>query len=70
MTEKGNDWRVKLFGDEILLNESKEGPVGKAGDREKGINVPQGIDAIPLTSSPVKEYFEGYDYIAVFFGYV
>ena len=70
MTEQGNDWRVKLFGDEILLNERKEGPPGKAVDLEEGINVPQGVDAIPSTSSPVKEYFEGYDYIAIFFGYV
>lgn len=68
MTEQGDDWRIKLFGDAILLNEGKEGPRDKATDLESGINVPQGIDAIPSVSMPVQEYFEGYDYIAVFFG--
>lgn len=60
-----SDWRIKLFGESILINDHEE---GARADVEAGINLPKGVDAIPTVSKPTKEYFEGYDYIAVFFG--
>jgi thiol-disulfide isomerase/thioredoxin len=54
-TSEKKDWRIKLFGDELLLN----GP-SAAGDVEKAL--PKG------SYVPVSEAFDGYDFIAVFFG--
>lgn len=62
-----SDWRLKLFGDSILLNE----PDSIKGDVEEGVEQPIDPDApalIPTSSKPVEEFFQGYDHIALFFG--
>ncbi|KAG7342618.1 protein of unknown function DUF4392 containing protein [Nitzschia inconspicua] len=65
-----SDWRVKLFGDSILLNAPKD--VEDVGlDVEQPI-APEGTEtsptAFPTKTDPVESFFEGYDYIALFFG--
>jgi len=73
-----SDWRIKLFGDSILLNTPEDMDVT---DIEKG-NVEQPIDStndkstdlivrpdvIPTKTESTVKFFQGYDYIALFFG--
>jgi len=72
------DWRIKLFGESILINPFKEGGSdvenqavdvdAVASGAEPIKEFFHGVDAIPSESQPVAEFFEGYDYIAIFFG--
>lgn len=71
------DWRIKLFGDTILLNTPEdvtstdvengvvEQPAKTKEDGETG-DVP--VTAIPTKSEATVKFFEGYEYIALFFG--
>jgi thiol-disulfide isomerase/thioredoxin len=64
------DWRIKLFGDSILLNTPED---VNALDIEKGdVEQPQeessSAPAIPTKTESTVKFFEGYDYIALFFG--
>ena len=58
------DWRINLFGDFVLLNKAKT----TDADVEQPVNLMKGVDGIPQETKPVQEFFEGYDYIALFFG--
>ena len=62
------DWRVELFGPSILLNSevSKEKEEG-APDLENPPAEP-GVEAIPTSKQAVEDFFQGYDFIAIFFG--
>jgi thiol-disulfide isomerase/thioredoxin len=63
-----SDWRVKLFGESVLLNTPKdiddkvdvEQPAPAEGTEEPLV--------IPTKTEPVDSFFQGYDYIALFFG--
>eukprot|EP00977_Amphora_coffeiformis_P011699 scaffold2829_cov147-Amphora_coffeaeformis.AAC.7 len=70
MVSSHPDWRIKLFGDAILLNGKKsEDPVEKSPqDIEAPASEGPGVEAIPTETMPVQDFFEGYDYIALFFG--
>jgi thiol-disulfide isomerase/thioredoxin len=63
----GDDWRFKLFGDSILLN-------SKVDDSKlvKDVENPEApIEDFAYTvtkTMPTPAFFEGYDYIALFFG--
>jgi hypothetical protein len=65
------DWRIKLFGDSILLNTPED---SEQADVEQGVeqardDAEQAV-VVPTKSEPVETFFEGYDYIAIFFGAV
>ena len=72
------DWRIKLFGDSILLNNVKDLPPLPKGDVETGggevvEDAEQPLPAKataprPTETMKVEEFFKGYDYIALFFG--
>ena len=62
------DWRIKLFGESILLNDTSNVKVREGDIEEQPINTPSGVDAIPADTMPVQEFFNGYEYIALFFG--
>jgi thiol-disulfide isomerase/thioredoxin len=72
MSKSDDDWRIKLFGDSILLNGSDEKTLNLEQDLEQGDDaVEQPLDTvkiIPTTSKPIAEFFQGYEYIALFFG--
>lgn len=59
-----SDWRLKLFGDSILLNTPDE--VEETVDVEQSLN--EAIDAVPTKTQNIDSFFQGYDYIALFFG--
>lgn len=63
-----SDWRLKLFGDSILLNTPADLDIT---DLEAGVEQPADAkkeEAVPSKTKPTLEYFQGYDYIALFFG--
>jgi hypothetical protein len=65
------DWRIKLFGDSILLNSTPEDL--EHADVEQGVEQAPGDEdqaVVPTKSEPVETFFKGYDYIAIFFGAV
>jgi thiol-disulfide isomerase/thioredoxin len=63
-----SDWRVKLFGETILLNTLKD--LGDDVEQPRPSNSDIEVEAVvvPTKSEPVDSYFKGYDYIALFFG--
>jgi thiol-disulfide isomerase/thioredoxin len=62
-----SDWRVKLFGNSILLNTPQDlDPVDVEAGVEKSVS--EETVAIPAKTAAVGDFFEGYDYIALFFG--
>ncbi|KAL3933423.1 MAG: hypothetical protein SGARI_003713 [Bacillariaceae sp.] len=69
VSDNNADWRVKLFGDSILLNTPDDLDLV---DVEQGVEQPVAAkdDAIvaPTKTEPVEKFFDGYDYIALFFG--
>jgi len=71
MTTK-NDWRLTLFGDSILLNNKNDDTVTEQAppDLENPIEagIEAGVEAIPKSYQDTQEFFQGYDYIALFFG--
>jgi thiol-disulfide isomerase/thioredoxin len=65
MSKELKDWRIKLFGDGILLNGEEE----VVKDVEANVEHALPTSAIaPTASKPVDEFFKEYDYIALFFG--
>mmetsp|Transcript_5148 Transcript_5148/g.14735 ORF Transcript_5148/g.14735 Transcript_5148/m.14735 type:complete len:380 (+) Transcript_5148:231-1370(+) len=66
------DWRIKLFGDHILLNSDPEKdleqPDVEQGVEESREQPPAEKAVVPTKSEPVETFFKGYDYIAIFFG--
>lgn len=58
------DWRIKLFGDSILLNTEDmiEKPEAEQPVEDIEVAYP------PAKTKPVDEFFDGYEYIAIFFG--
>lgn len=78
ITDKNSDWRIRLFGDAILLNDNVDeeqrdvvvGDISRHGDVESQSKQPTTEDA-PYTvtkSMPTQDFFRDYDYIALFFG--
>lgn len=67
-----SDWRIKLFGDSIILNTQNDVEESAAdvetGGVEQPSEQPSGPIAIPTKTMPTADFFEGYDYIALFFG--
>ena len=60
------DWRVKLFGESILLNPKHTDATTEDVESQAA---PKPDEAYTLTESmPTESYFKGYDYIALFFG--
>jgi thiol-disulfide isomerase/thioredoxin len=77
-SDKTNDWRVRLFGETILLNTPADvvekdvesgGVVAEQPEPPQGSSSPLVVNApIPTKTQETTKFFEGYDYIALFFG--
>lgn len=63
------DWRIELLGETILLNSEAiiKDKEETSPDLENPTSEP-GVEAIPTATQSVQEFFQGYDYIAIFFG--
>ena len=74
IASSSSDWRIKLFGDTILLN-TKDVDGDDIEQQQEVKGVEQAVDPktigkppIPTNSMDVSKFFDGYDYIALFFG--
>lgn len=78
VTDKNTDWRVKLFGDSVLLNDKVDPEKSEfiTGDDSRPDDVENQKEEAALAdapytvtkSMPTQDFFMHYDYIALFFG--
>jgi len=66
------DWRVELLGPSILLNSqvlsNEKEEAAPPVDLENPPPAEPGVEAIPTAKQAVQDFFQGYDFIAIFFG--